>query len=598
MSIDQHELDPSADGTAALATGDRPQRSLLRSLLRNPFAIASLAYILTVILVAILCPWIAPFPPNKTDLSAINAPPFSEGHFFGADASGRDILSRLMWGTQQTIIACVLVLTVALALGGTAGLIAGFYRGRTEAVASFVSDVVQSLPGIVMLIALYALIGPNIPAAMAVFGVIVAPSFYRLVRSVVVAVRNELYIDAAKVVGLSDARIVGRHVLSAVRAPVIVQSAFVLATAVAILAGVDFLGLGDPSQPSWGRVLSDAFNNIYSNPANVLWPSLVITLMILSFILLGNALRDTLQASFRSATLRPARRRALARTAQDERVAGVNDLTPPQDVILAIRSLRIGYPSSNEQVSAVVHGVDLDVRRGEIHGLVGESGSGKSQLAFSTLGILPREAVILGGSIFFQGKDLLADPARMRAARGRKIGYVPQEPMSNLDPSFTIGAQLTYGLRAATGLSKADARTKLIGLLTRVGIDDPERVMRLFPHEISGGMAQRVLICGAVAADPELIVADEPTTALDVTVQAEVLELLRELSRERGLAMVIVTHNLGVVADICDTVSVMKDGRIVERNDVDTLFAAPADPYTRDLLVSSRQVEIMEAEDA
>ena len=319
--------------------------------------------------------------------------------------------------------------------------------------------------------------------------------------------------------------------------------------------------------------------------------------MILSFILLGNALRDTLQASFRSATLRPGRRRALARSAQDERVAGVNDLTPPQDVILAIRGLKIGYPTSNDEVREVVHGVDLDVRKGEIHGLVGESGSGKSQLAFSTLGILPREAVILGGSIFFEGKDLLADPARMRAARGRKIGYVPQEPMSNLDPSFTIGAQLTYGLRAATGLSKADARTKLLALLTRVGIADPERVMRLYPHEISGGMAQRVLICGAVAADPELIVADEPTTALDVTVQAEVLELLRELSRERGLAMVIVTHNLGVVADICDTVSVMKDGRIVERNDVDTLFAAPADPYTRDLLVSSRQVELMEAED-
>jgi peptide/nickel transport system permease protein len=597
MSIDQHGLDPSADGTAALVAEDRPPRSLLRSLLRNPFAIASLAYILLIVVVAILCPWIAPFPPNKTDLSAVNAPPFTGGHLFGADASGRDILSRLMWGSQQTIIACVLVLTVALILGGISGLIAGYYRGRTEAVASFVSDVAQSLPGIVMLIALYSLIGPNIPAAMAIFGVIVAPSFYRLVRSVVVAVRNELYIDAAKVVGLSDARIVGRHVLSAVRAPVIVQSSFVLATAVAILAGVDFLGLGDPSQPSWGRVLSDAFNNIYTNPANVIWPSLVITLMILSFILLGNALRDTLQASFRSATLRPGRRRTLARSAQDERVAGVNDLTPPQDVILAIRGLKIGYPTSNDEVREVVHGVDLDVRKGEIHGLVGESGSGKSQLAFSTLGILPREAVILGGSIFFEGKDLLADPARMRAARGRKIGYVPQEPMSNLDPSFTIGAQLTHGLRAATGLSKSDARTKLLALLARVGIADPERLMRLYPHEISGGMAQRVLICGAVAADPELIVADEPTTALDVTVQAEVLELLRELSRERGLAMVIVTHNLGVVADICDTVSVMKDGRIVERNDVDTLFAAPADPYTRDLLVSSRQVELMEAED-
>lgn len=594
MTIDQHELDPHADGTAALARKGA-RRSTFRSLLRNSFAVLSGTFLLLIVLIATLTPWIAPFPPNATDLSATNAPPFSEGHFFGADASGRDILSRLMWGTQQTVLACVLVLGVSLVLGLTFGLLAGFYRGRLEAVSNFVSDVIMSLPGIVMLIALFALTGPNIAASMTVFGVIVAPSFYRLVRSVVIAVRSELYIDAAKVVGLSDARIVGRHVLSAVRAPVIVQSAFVLATAVAILAGVDFLGLGDPSQPSWGRVLQDAFNNIYTNPANVIWPSILISLTILSFVLLGNALRDTLQASNRSAALKPSRRRTLASLAQDERVAGVNDLTPAQDIVLSIRNLRIGYPTSAEDVRPVVHGVNLDVRKGEIHGLVGESGSGKSQLAFSVLGILPREAVVIGGSVFFEGRDLLADPTRMRNARGRRIAYVPQEPMSNLDPSFTIGAQLTYGLRAATGVSKSVAQKQLLGLLERVGIDDPQRVMRLYPHEISGGMAQRVLICGAVAAEPELIVADEPTTALDVTVQAEVLELLRELSAERGLAMIIVTHNLGVVADICDTVSVMKDGRIVESNDVDTLFAAPEHPYTRDLLVSSRKVELMEA---
>jgi ABC-type dipeptide/oligopeptide/nickel transport system ATPase component len=182
----------------------------------------------------------------------------------------------------------------------------------------------------------------------------------------------------------------------------------------------------------------------------------------------------------------------------------------------------------------------------------------------------------------------------MRAARGRRIAYVPQEPMSNLDPSFTIGKQLTYGLRAVTSLSAAQARERLVELLGRVGITDPERVMGLYPHEISGGMAQRVLICGAVATDPDIIVADEPTTALDVTVQAEVLELLRELSRERGLAMILVTHNLGVVADLCDTVSVMKEGDIVERADVETIFQSPREAYTQELLSSSRSVELME----
>src|SRR6185436_2040763 len=178
-----------------------------------------------------------------------------------------------------------------------------------------------------------------------------------------------------------------------------------------------------------------------------------------------------------------------------------------------------------------------DLRRGEVHALVGESGSGKSQIAFSTLCILPAEALITGGSIWLDGHDMLADAEAMAQARGRRIAYIPQEPMSNLDPSFTVGKQLGYGLKAATSLSDADVRQRIVDLLTRVGITDPERVMGLYPHEISGGMAQRVLICGAVASDPDIIIADEPTTALDVTVQAEVLELLRELDHERGLAM-------------------------------------------------------------
>src|SRR4029079_9852818 len=163
-----------------------------------------------------------------------------------------------------------------------------------------------------------------------------------------------------------------------------------------------------------------------------------------------------------------------------------------------------------------------------------------------------------------------------------------------LDPSFTIGKQLTYGLRAVTTLDAKQARERITELLVRVGITDPGRVMGLYPHEISGGMAQRVLICGAVASDPNVIVADEPTTALDVTVQAEVLELLRKLSHERGLAMILVTHNLGVVADLCDTVSVMKEGQIVERADVEELFSAPREAYTQELLASSRRVELME----
>ncbi|MGP3968334.1 dipeptide/oligopeptide/nickel ABC transporter permease/ATP-binding protein [Streptomyces sp. 6N223] len=572
------------------------RRSSLRRLLRHPTGAICLGFLVLVAAFGLSSPWLAPVDPNATDLAAVNAGPFSEGHLLGADATGRDILSRLMWGTRPTLLGCLIVLAVSLSVGLTSGLVAGFYRGRIDAVVNFLSDAVMSLPGIVLLISLYALTGPNIIAAMAVFGLLIAPTYFRLVRSIVVGVRNELYVDAAKVVGLSDARIIAKHVLWAVRAPVIIQTSFILAAGIGIQAGVEFLGLGDPAQPSWGTVLQNSFDNLYNNRPGMIWPALLISLTIMALVLLGNVLRDVLQSAAQSRDLKPARRRELLREARKARADAAPEVAAKvaPDVILSIRGLRVGYPGNEQRVREVVHGVDLDVRRGEIHGLVGESGSGKSQMAFSTLGILPRQAVVLGGSIRLDGTELLGDDDALRHARGRRIAYVPQEPMSNLDPAFTVGAQLVYGLRAARKMNRSDAERELLGLLARVGIDDPERVFRLYPHQISGGMAQRVLICGAVASNPGLIVADEPTTALDVTVQAEVLELLRELRDERGLAMILVTHNLGVVADICDAVSVMKDGHIVERSDVDALFASPAHDYTRELLSASRRVELAE----
>lgn len=582
--------------TIEVSSSDAPRRrSTMRRLLRIPTAVVCVVFLLFIVFFGLSAPWLAPVGPNVADVNAINAQPFG-AHILGTDQNGRDILSRLMWGTQETLLACVIILVVSVVIGVTSGLIAGYYRGKFESISDFFSDVIIAMPGVVLLIALYTLTGPNIPIAMAVFGVIVSPSFFRLVRGIVVGVRGELYVDAAKVVGLSDLRIVSRHILWAVRGPVIISCAFILAAGIGIEAGVDFLGLGNPTQPSWGSVLQQSFNNIYNNPVSVVWPALLISLTVLALVLLGNVLTDVLAASTRVKAPSRSRLKAIrARYGDTEATGGDAPLPPGLDVRLSIRGLRVAYPNASDGVTEVVHGADLDVCKGEIHGLVGESGSGKSQIAFSTLGILPREAVILGGHVVLDGEDLLADDAAMRAARGRRIAYVPQEPMSNLDPSFTIGSQLMRGLRSVKRMPRKAAKAHLLALLTRVGIADAERVFRSYPHEISGGMAQRVLICGAVAADPDVIIADEPTTALDVTVQAEVLELLRGLRDERGLAMILVTHNLGVVADICDTVSVMKDGRIVEHQDVDTLFQSPREEYTQQLLASSRSVEIEEA---
>lgn len=201
--------------------------------------------------------------------------------------------------------------------------------------------------------------------------------------------------------------------------------------------------------------------------------------------------------------------------------------------------------------------------------------------------MLPHEAVVTSGSIKLDGQELLGLGERdLRALRGKAIAYVPQEPMSNLDPTFTVGSQLVEGLRATTPMSRQDARAHVLVLLDRVGIADPKRTFASYPHQISGGMAQRVLIAGAVASRPRLLIADEPTTALDVTVQAEILDLLRELQKELGMAVLLVTHNFGVVADICERLAVMRQGKIVETGTVLDVLRDPQHDYTRMLLAA------------
>tara|TARA_B000000460_G_C21509838_1_gene390436 strand:- start:627 stop:1595 length:969 start_codon:yes stop_codon:yes gene_type:complete len=263
----------------------------------------------------------------------------------------------------------------------------------------------------------------------------------------------------------------------------------------------------------------------------------------------------------------------------------VHDDDTPGRTLLAVDDLHVAYDQSDGSVVEVVHGVSLKIRAGEVHGLIGESGSGKTQTAFSVLGLLPRGGHVSGGRIDFDGSDLTAASEKQYTAlRGTRIGYIPQEPMSNLDPSFTIGSQLVEPLRVGLGMSKKDATERALSLLDRVGIPNPQRTFDAYPFEVSGGMAQRVLIAGAVSTDPDLIIADEPTTALDVTVQAEVLDLLRDLQKERGMAMLLVTHNFGVVADLCDRVTVMQQGLFVESGPVRTILGSPSHPYTQSLL--------------
>jgi peptide/nickel transport system permease protein len=561
----------------------RSSRSLLHRLMKKPIAVAALSFLVLVALVAIFGPLVAPHDPNTASALDILGP-ISPDHPLGTDSAGRDVLSRLLYATRFSVAGAVLALVVAAAIGITGGLIAGYYGKWFEGTSAWAVGLVQALPGIVVLLAARAVLGPSMWTSMAIFGVLLSPAFYRLVYSTVSAVRDELYVDAARVSGLSDRRIISRHILTVVRGPALVQAAFITGVAIAIQSGLEFLGLGDLAIPSWGSMLNEGFANIYSTPILMLWPSLAIGLTCISLVLLANALRDTLERSTSGKRRRPAR--LTAPVIASEPVVGHRgeNRFAEAEVLLDVQSLAVGYAQDDGSIKTVVEDVSLTVHRGEVHGLIGESGSGKTQTAWSVLRLLPEGGQIVAGSIQFEGTDLAKlSPGRMRELRGLKIAYIPQEPMSNLDASFTIGSQLTQPMRQNLGIGRKEAKRRALELLGRVGIPNPERTFAAYPHEISGGMAQRVLIAGAVSCNPDLLIADEPTTALDVTVQADVLDLLRDLQTELNMGMILVTHNFGVVADICDTVSVMRAGRIVETGPVIDLFAHPEHPYTQSL---------------
>jgi len=247
--------------------------------------------------------------------------------------------------------------------------------------------------------------------------------------------------------------------------------------------------------------------------------------------------------------------------------------------LLDIQNLSISFKQP------VVKGVSLNIQQGEIIGLVGQSGSGKTMTAQAILRLLPKQVRHLSGQIFFEGRDLLTlSEKELEAVRGKKIGMVFQDPMSALNPTMKIGSQVMEGMFKHLGLSKAEAAVKALALLYQMGINDPAIRMEQYPHELSGGMRQRILIAIALACDPALLIADEPTTALDVTIQAQILGLVKQIQKERNLTILWVSHDLGVVAHLCNRVMVMKEGEIVEEGETHQLFHHAAHPYTQALL--------------
>jgi peptide/nickel transport system permease protein len=558
-----------------------------RRLLRRPVAVISLAYLIVLVGVAIVAPIALPGVAGQHagNLLAARQEP-SAHHLLGTDTLGRDVLDRLLVGTRVTILGVAEALAVVVVLGVPLGLLAGFVGGWIDTGVTWLADIAFSIPAILIMIVVVSVFPHSLTGAMIAFGVLAAPGLMRVVRAGTLTTREELYIAAARVSGLSRPYIVSRHVLPRITGAIIVQASLLAAIALIVQTGLAFLGLvvAAPA-PSWGGMVADGASVIALQSWLIWPPGIAIALTILAFGLLGDSVRDAATENWEAPPRR--RRSSRARAARTTSGATAEAEALERNPLLAIRHLRVvlELPAGP---TTVIDDVSLDIAAGETVGLVGETGCGKTMTAMSILGLLPAAGRVASGSILFLGRDLAAlSEGELRKVRGKEIGVVSQEPMISLNPAFSVGWQVAEAARAHHGLSRTGARARAISLLGDVGLPEPERVARRYPHELSGGMAQRVAIARALAGEPRLLIADEPTTALDVTVQADILDLLRELQRERQLAILLVTHDWGVVADICDRAVVMYAGQVVERAELLEIFSEPLHPYTRALLESN-----------
>ena len=570
---------------AIVAPGERrPTRpSAWARLRRNTLATFGLGLLLTIALLALAAPILPLADPDVTAVANRLLPPFSDGAVLGTDQLGRDLLSRLLWGTRVSLAVGVAATLVATIIGTLIGLVAGYYGKLVDNVLMRGIDMLMAFPYLLLALAIVAALGPGLMNAMFAISLVNIPFFARAVRGTTVGLVSREYVDAARLCGFSDLRIIAAELFPNVLPVIVITMSTTLGWMILETAGLSFLGLGaQPPQADLGSMLGDGRKLIINAPHVATLPGLVILFVVIGTNLLGDGLRDVLDPRLKSGAMtRPVA--ATAAASGQERGAGRNAPVPPP--LLSVRDLQTHFTVGHE-VYRAVNGVSFDVKAGEAVGIVGESGSGKSVAAMSILGLVPTPpGKIVGGEILFQGTDLVGVPLReLQEIRGGKIAYIFQDPLTTLNPLLTVGAQVAETIQRHQGIGRTAAMARTLELFESVQIPDAKNRLGAYPHQLSGGQRQRVGIAMALANEPDLIIADEPTTALDVTTQAEVLRLLDALRREKGAALIFITHDFGVVSELCDRVLVMYAGRIVESGPVTRVFAEPAHPYARRLL--------------
>jgi peptide/nickel transport system permease protein len=574
---------PILDGVAAEGSVTARQRQgAIAAMARNPVAVICAGYLFLLLVAVVAAPLLASYSPDAEDLTHVLAGP-SVRHWLGTDQLGRDVTSRLLYGGRSSLIDVLVATATFLLAGVPLGLLAGYLGGPVDRIVSRAANVLFALPAIVVLLMVVAIFPNDDPVAMVTLGIIASPGLLRVVRGTTLALRQELFVRAAQLSGLRTAAILRRHVLPSLAGPILVQGSLFCAGALMAESGLSFLGLlrPDSTGPTWGNMVADAASVLGQDTWLLVPTGGVIALTVMALSLLGDAVRDaTIGRSIGSVPLarQLAKPSAAASVPRESAPARADDLLVIDGLTVTVGDVRL------------LTGVSLTVRAGEALGIVGESGCGKTLTARAVLGLLPPGGTA-SGSVRFDGLELTTLTERqLNRIRGAGIALVSQDAVSSLDPTYTVGSQLREVIRHHTGASRRAAGERAVELLAMVRLTEPDAILRLRPHQLSGGMAQRVGIAIALAASPRLLIADEPTTALDVTVQREVLELLGDLRGRLGMALVLVTHDWGVLAEVCDRAVVMYAGEIVEEASIERLCLTPRHPYSAALLAANPQL--------
>ncbi|MEQ5285774.1 dipeptide/oligopeptide/nickel ABC transporter permease/ATP-binding protein [Providencia huaxiensis] len=560
----------------------RHRQSIGSLLLANRLATLGLFILVIIMLLAFLAPWLPLADPDKTDLVNRLLPAFSPDHLLGTDHLGRDILSRLLWGTRVSLLVGISATLIAAIFGTLIGLVAGYVGHRTDTLLMRCIDMLMAFPYILLALAIVAVLGPGLLNALYAIALVNIPFFARNIRGLTVGLRDRDFIQAARLSGKNHLQVLLTEVLPNVLPIIVVTMSTTIGWMILETAGLSFLGLGtQPPNADLGSMLGQGRAQMFVAPHVALVPGIMIFLIVISFNLLGDGVRDILDPRLKSGALQ--RSQPMIQT---DRV-NIPAKTGDKQAVLEVKELSVAFRQGN-QLRPTVKGISFTVGAGECLGLIGESGSGKSVTALSVMGLLASPpALITAGGIYVEHEEMLSLPLSvMQRRRGAKVSYIFQDPLTTLHPQFTIGVQLREAITAHQSLSLYEAKNKAIELLDSVGIPDAQERFDAYPHELSGGQRQRVGIAMALANDPVLIIADEPTTALDVTVQARILELLNQLRRERGVALLFITHDFAVINQICDRVAVMQQGEIVETGDTQTVLRQPQHPYTQRLIAS------------